>query len=105
MNQSMMGIQSDLSTAVLFPSHITECHYKLRNNYPFSKEKVLKIKQNCLDLVNRQSVTARDLAQLIGRLTTTNQAVLPSLFCYRSIVYFKQKHHCIVEGITIVMYN
>lgn len=111
MNQSLTGIQSDLSTAVyllenlgflinqeksvLVPSHVTEFLGFTVNSQTMTlslpKEKVIKIKQNCLDLVSRQSVSARDLAQLIGRLTATNQAVLPSPLHYRSLQLLKTK--------------
>lgn len=52
---------------------------------------MIKIKQNCLNIASRQSVSARDLAQLIGRLTATNQAVLPSPLHYRSLQLLKTK--------------
>lgn len=111
MNQSLTGIQSDLSTAVyllenlgflvnqeksvLVPSHVTEFLGFTVNSQTMTlslqKEKVIKIKQNCLDLVSRQSVSARDLAQLIGRLMATNQAVLPSPLNYRSLQLLKTK--------------
>lgn len=111
MNQSLTGIQSDLSTAVyllenlgflinqeksvLVPSHVTEFLGFTVNSETMTlslpKEKVIKIKQNCLDLASRQSVSARDLAQLIGRLTATNQAVLPSPLHYRSLQLLKTK--------------
>ena len=111
MNQSLSGIQSDLSTAVyllenlgflinqkklvLVPTHVTEFLGFTVNSETMTlslpKDKVIKIKQNCLDLVSRQSVSARDLAQLIGRLTATNQAVLPSPLHYRSLQILKTK--------------
>ena len=111
MNQSLTDIISDLSTAVyllenlgflinqeksvLVPSHITEFLGFTVNSETMTlslpKDKVLKIKENCLDLVNRQPVSVRGLAQLIGRLTATNQAVLPSPLHYRSLQLFKNK--------------
>lgn len=114
MNQSLTGIQSDLSTtvyllenlgflinqekSVVVPSHVTEFLGFTVNSETMTlslpKENVIKIKQNCLDLASRQqSVSARDLAQLhvIGRLTATNQAVLPSPLPYRSLQLLKTK--------------
>ena len=111
MNQSLTDIISDLSTAVyllenlgflinqeksvLVPSHITEFLGFTVNletmTLSLPKDKVMKIKENCLDLASRQSVSVRDLAQLIGRLTATNQAVLPSPLHYRSLQLLKTK--------------
>ena len=53
--------------------------------------KIMKIKQCCLDMLSDQSVTVRKLAQLIGKLTATNQAMLAAPLHYRNLQNLKAK--------------
>jgi hypothetical protein len=55
------------------------------------KEKVLKIVNSCRELLKADKVSARDLAQVIGQLTATNEAVLPGSFHYRSLKILKTR--------------
>ena len=55
------------------------------------KGKIMKIKQCCLDMLSDQSVTVRKLAQLIGKLTATNQTILVAPLHYRNLQNLKTK--------------
>ncbi|VDI73543.1 Hypothetical predicted protein [Mytilus galloprovincialis] len=97
MNQSNQKILSDLSTvlsilrglgflintnkSVMEPSQTMEfLGYTVNSKLltlSLPKEKVEKIKNSSKLMLEHKKVSARDLAQLIGQLTATNQAVLP----------------------------
>ena len=55
------------------------------------KGEIMKIKQCCLDMLSDQSVTVRKLAQLIGKLTATNQTILAAPLHYRNLQNLKTK--------------
>ena len=55
------------------------------------KEKVLKIVNSCRELLKADKASARDLAQVIGQLTETNETVLPGPFHYRSLKILKTR--------------
>ena len=47
-------------------------------NLSLPKEKVYKIVAQCQEILTKNSVSLRDLTQLIGRQSSTAQAVLPA---------------------------
>ncbi|CAG2255747.1 unnamed protein product [Mytilus edulis] len=111
MNQSNQKILSDLSTvlsilrglgflintnkSVMEPSQTMEfLGYTVNSKLltlSLPKEKVEKIKNSSKLMLEHKKVSARDLAQLIGQLTATNQAVLPGPLHYRSLQILKTK--------------
>ena len=108
MNQSLYGIKSDLETvyllenlgfvinvnkSVLTPSHKTEFLGFTVNSEEMTSslphDKVLRIKQNCQKMLHSDTVSVRDLAILVGRLTAANQAVYPAPLHYRGLQMLK----------------
>ena len=47
------------------------------------KEKVKSIKRECSKVLENQSITVRELARLLGKLSPTNQAVFPAPLHYQ----------------------
>ncbi|CAG2233597.1 unnamed protein product [Mytilus edulis] len=111
MNQSNQKILSDLSTvlsilrglgflintnkSVMEPSQTMEfLGYTVNSKLltlSLPKEKVEKIKNSSKLMLEHKESVSRDLAQLIGQLTATNQAVLPGPLHYRSLQILKTK--------------
>lgn len=111
MNQSRNDILSDLSTvlttleglgflinkkkSIMEPSQTMEfLGYTVKSTLltlSLPREKVTKIKNSCKQMLEQKKVSVRDMAQLIGQLTATNQAILPGPLHYRSLQILKTK--------------
>ena len=55
------------------------------------KDKLRGIVQSCSQASRENSITIRDLARLIGKMTATAMAVLPAPLCYRSLQRLKNQ--------------
>ena len=62
-----------------------------RVEFSIPDQKVAKIKKECRHLANKASVTGRDLAHLIGLLSSVNLALLPGPLHYRALQRLKHK--------------
>ena len=111
MNQSFQGVLSDLNVAMtllkglgfLINKEKSEFQPQQRIDFlgytvdsiemtlSLPRDKVLKIKETCKEILSDQSVTVRKLAQLIGKLTATNQAILAAPLHYRNLQSLKTK--------------
>ncbi|XP_074643979.1 uncharacterized protein LOC141900830 [Tubulanus polymorphus] len=52
--------------------------------------KIMKIREQCQQMLNCQTVTVRDPAKLIGKLTATVSAILPAPLDYRNLQMLKR---------------
>ena len=90
-----LGFIVNMKKSVLVPSQKVEflgmmvdtCAMQLS----LPKAKVVKIRQQCSELVQQKRVTVRALAKLIGVLSSTMQAVLPAPLHYRELQMLKTR--------------
>ena len=53
--------------------------YEFKNNdFSLHSEKVKKIKNECLEVYKMQEIAMLDLTKLLGKITSTIQAILPA---------------------------
>jgi hypothetical protein len=111
MNQSKEGLQLDMATAQYLlenlgfvinlekscftPTQTLEFLGFLVNTRDMTLHlpdyKVEAIKADCNDLIGRHEVSVRELSQLIGRLTTSIQAIFPAPLHYRHLQHLKHQ--------------
>ena len=56
-----------------------------------TQEKMASIRQTCSNLLMNQAATIRELAQIVGTLTSTKQAVLSAPLHYRKLQMLKTR--------------
>ena len=111
LNQSQVGLQKDRDTllwllhnlgwlvnwkkSVLIPSQKLEFLGLTINStemeITLSETKVAKIKQKCLETVNKQNVSIQELSSLIGTINSTVEAVIPASLYVRELQMFQTK--------------